>query len=231
MLLHIFKYLLCCCLVIGPGLLYGQKGFQWGINYQYGAALNVHPTNEMVWPPSDISTPSLFFHLNAGEQKLGLLVLMGWRSEVIRFHLLDRFYLKQRNTGIDFKLQCTLPLSNRSTIGLGMSPRILSKSTYMTEYKNELNNTFYGEHTFVPANYNGLNKINAALSLSYYYRFANRWQLSAHLDYDMLTTHKDDLSTAFLFDESFNYKDKFVNGRLASISLALGFIIQQKSFD
>ena len=95
----------------------------------------------------------------------------------------------------------------------------------------ELNNTFYGESTFVPENYNGLNKVNAALSLSFYYRFAKRWQFSAHLDHDMLATHKDDLSTAFLFDESFNYQDKFVNGRLTSLSLALGFILKQNTLN
>lgn len=231
MLLRLVKYVLCCCLVFGCSVLYGQKDYQLGISYQYGAALNLHPTNDKVWPPSDVSVPALFFQLNPGVNKLGFRVMMGWRTEAIRFHVLERFYLKQRNSGLDFKLQCTLPLSDKTTLALGMSPRLLTKSTYMTEYKNELNNAFYGESTFVPEQYNGLNKVNAALSLSFYYRFAKRWQFSAHLDHDMLATHKEDLSTAFLFDESFNYQDKYVNGRLTSLSLALAFIIKSHSFN
>lgn len=207
----------------------GQKNFQWGLNYQYGAALNLHHTNDKVWPPSDISVPSLFFDLNAGENKLGIRATLGWRREDIRFHILERFYLKQTNKGVEMKLQCTVPISSKSSIALGMAPRIISKSDYMTEYKNELNNTFYGESTFVPQGYNGLNTLNAALSFSYYYQFAKRWQVSLHLDHDMLTTHKDDISTAFLFDESFNYEERFINGRLTSVSLALAFII--KSYD
>jgi len=207
----------------------GQKNFQWGLNYQYGAALNLHHTNDKAWPPSDISVPSLFFHLNAGENKLGIRATLGWRSEDIRFHILERFYLKQTNKGVEMKLQCTVPISSKSSIALGMAPRIISKSDYMTEYKNELNNTFYGESAFVPQGYDGLNKLNAALSFSYYYQFAKRWQVSIHLDHDMLTTHKDDISTEFLFDESFNYEEHFINGRLTSVSLALAFII--KSYD
>lgn len=207
----------------------GQKTFQWGLSYQYGAALNLHHTNDKAWPPSDISVPALFFHLNAGDNRLGLRATLGWRKEDIRFHVLERFYLKQTNNGVEIKLQCTLPISSKSSIALGMAPRFISRSEYMTEYKNELNNTFYGESTFVPEDYIGLNKLNVALSFSYYYQFAKRWQVSFHLDHDMLTTHKDDISTAFLFDESFNYEERFINGRLTSVSLALAFII--KSYD
>lgn len=224
------KRLLPTCFLISAFALVAsdvcaQKDFLVGVQYQYGAALNTHHTNEKVWPPTDVSVPAVFFHLNAGEGKLGLRASVGWRREDVRFHIIDRFFLRQTNRGVEFKLQCTLPVSPSGTIALGMSPRILSKSTYLTEYKNELNNSFYDASVFKLVGYDGLNKLNASLSLSYYHNFAERWQLSIHIDHDMLTTHKDDLTTSFLFDQQALVPGKYINGRLTSLSMALGFII------
>jgi len=203
-----------------------QREIHLGIAYNYGAAFNFHNTNKKPWPPGDVSVPSLFFHLDAGKNKLGIRASLGLRREDIRYHILDRFYLKQTNSGIELKLQCLLPITDKSTIALGFAPRLLFRSYYETEYKNELNNTFYGQTTFVPEEYNGLNKINSSLAFSWYYDFAKRWQASLHLDYDVLNIHRDDISTAFLFDESANYEERYINARLTSIALGLSFLIK-----
>lgn len=203
-----------------------QREIHIGISYNYGAAFNFHNTNKKPWPPGDVSVPSLFFHLDAGKNKLGIRASLGLRREDIRYHILDRFYLKQTNSGIELKLQCLLPITDKSTIALGFAPRLLFRSYYETEYKNELNNTFYGQSTFIPEDYNGLNKINSSLAFSWYYDFAKRWQASFHLDYDVLNIHRDDIGTAFLFDESAKYEERYINARLTSLALGLAFLIK-----
>ena len=223
---HLRLVLLFGVLLFTQGLtvsMSAQTTLQLGIHYQYGAAFNLHPTNSKKWFPTDVSVPALFFHLKNNKNQLGLRAALGWRKEEIRFHLMDRFYLHQSNQAIDCKIQCTLPLSARGTIALGFAPRWIYRSHYFTEYKNELNNTFYGDTPFDLYGYKGNNPFNASIALSYYYQITKRWLLSIHLDHDVLNAHQNDLDTSFLYDTPNRNLARSVNGRLTAVSLALGF--------
>lgn len=210
-----------------PGLLVGQKRVELGIAYNYGAAFNFHQSNKKKWPPTDASTPALFFHLDAGQNQLGLRASLGWRKEEIRFHVVDRFYMKQTNNSLELKLQPTLHISSNSYIALGFAPRILVKTSYQTEYKNELTKSFYGESSFSFGQDENLNKFNSSIALSWYYNFAKHWQASAHLDYDVINIHKDDIGTGFLLDTSFRSLERHINARLTCVSIGLGFFLHR----
>src|SRR5262245_61894875 len=92
-----------------------------GFYYSYGANFNFHPLNDSPADPSDGSSLGIYYHLDNGNGALGFRSAVAWKTLDIKFPV-PGGKLFNHMRSIELRLQCTLPVSAKSFVFLGLSP-------------------------------------------------------------------------------------------------------------
>ncbi len=166
----------------------------FGMAYSYGACFNTHRSNDQPFKPSDGSTVGCYYHLDNGVKALGFRATFSWRSNDIEFPIVDHLSIMNNLKSLELKLQCILPVSEKSSFALGMAPRMIFRSKFSKLYYNSGRRTTYEEQIAMTGEGIDLNELNSALCISWIYRVSKHFHFALNLDQDMLTQFRKDAS-------------------------------------
>ncbi len=166
----------------------------FGMSYSYGACFNSHHSNNKPFKPSDGSTIGCYYHLDNGLKALGFKATFSWRSNDIEFPIADHLSIMNNLKSLELKLQCVLPVSEKSSFALGMAPRMIFRSKFSKLYFNSSRQTTYEEQIAMNGEGIDLNQLNSALCISWIYRVSKHFHFALNLDQDMLTQFRKDAS-------------------------------------
>jgi|JI10StandDraft_1071094.scaffolds.fasta_scaffold03933_10 hypothetical protein len=188
-----------------------------GAYYSFGGSFNSHKTNDHKFRPSDGSTFGVYYHLENGENALGFRAAFAWRSDDVEFPIIDHFSIVNNTKSLELKLQCMLPISARSSIALGMAPRLVFHSKFSRLYYNTGRHATYEEQFSMSSANIDMNELNSALCLSWYFRISKHFQFGLNLDQDMITLYKSDAITLpvdYTEPLAFNARLTYLSGSL-----------------
>lgn len=180
-----------------------QKQWHYGAYYSYGAAFNFHGTNQKPMTPSDVSSLGVHASLDNGEKALGFQTALGLRWNDLRYGLGDNYYMDNNIKWLELRLMCSLPLNKKSTIALGMAPRLAMHYSWSFVYSNRTGGgqTEYDQTINSESN---INALNSAIVLAYQYQLHKHWFFYLNAEQDIQQT--------FAQDVVFKNYDTAVNG-------------------
>jgi hypothetical protein len=196
---------------------YVAQESHFGGFYQYGATLNFDKSNNKTFRPQDGSSAGIFYQLENGEKALGFRASLSARWNDIRWNVDEQVYILNKSRSVELKLQCTLRLDQKNSIGLGMAPRIVTHSGFALGAESSANGTTYDHNQEIQGLSSNLNELNSALCLSWYHDFNRIVAFGLHADADMLPFFEEQV--AIPLDALGNKRS--VNVHLASLSLSL----------
>lgn len=189
----------------------------FGLNYSYGPSFNFHRVNSQPFRPGDCFAVGGFYHLETGEKSLGFRAELNWRRVSFSLQTASQTRINNEADCVELKIQCTLPLSPRSTLALGMAPRIVQHARSSVEYKQRsggVTSEFEQEVPIPPGSINGL---NTSLGLSYYYSVSRHFSLCLQADQDLMTYFSQDMLPSDFGSAS----ESRINARLTCICAGL----------
>jgi len=217
------RTVLLCLLCIAPFVSYTQDKWHYGAFYGYGAYFNFHKSNSHTMRPSDGSSIGVFLQLDKGEKALGFRTSLARRANDMRFAIADHTELLNNAKSLELKLQCTLPLTSKSTVALGIAPRLVYRSDISIEYTNDANGMHYSAGQSITTSQDSINRLNSCLSISWYYNISSHWSCALNLDQDMLPLYQHDVIFTDGMDNTPLQHPVAINARLTGISASLIF--------
>jgi hypothetical protein len=215
------RTLLASLFILSSCALHAQQS-HFGLFYNYGAHFNIHPSNSHVMQPADGSSLGMYYHLDNGVKALGFRATFAWRWNDVRYEITDHTYVINSQQALELKLQCVLPISNKNSFALGISPRMITNSSFSLGYSNRNGGHSYEEEVGL-TNYEGdLNELNSALAASWYHQFSPHFCFALHMDQDMLTFYRD----AVTFPKTTGLENQRLNARLTSLTASLIFTVK-----
>ena len=165
-----------------------------GLFYSYGASFNFHHSTKQLIRPTDGSAIGGYFQLNNGNQALGFRASLSWCHNDAVFPISEQLAIRGFQEAAELKLQCTLPLSSRSSLAIGIAPSIITSTRMILEYKNRSNGSVYGEQHALQTPEQDINELNSALCFSWYYQVRGRFYTGLHIDQDMLKLYQKNVT-------------------------------------
>ncbi len=167
--------------------------------------------------PTDGSAVGGFFQLSNGNKALGFRASLEWCRNDALFRISDETAIRNYQGAAELKLQCTLPISARSKIALGIAPSIITSTRMVLEFRNKSNGTIYGEQHTLQTTDGELNELNSSLCISWFYQIRGRFSIGLHADQDMLKLYDQNIAIKQLEgtdDRTFNFRRTFVSASM-----------------
>jgi hypothetical protein len=169
-----------------------QKSWHYGAYYSFGAAFNFHSSNQKPIIPSDVSSLGVHYSLDNGEKALGFQTAVGLKWNDLRYGLGDNYYMDNNIKWLELRLMCSLPMNKKSTIALGMAPRIALNYSWSFVYANRTGGgqTEYDQTINSESN---INALNSAIVLTYQYQLHKHCFFHLNAEQDILQTFNEDV--------------------------------------
>lgn len=206
--------------------LVAQKKWHYGAYYSFGAAFNVNQTNGSPLKPSDGSSFGLLCRLENGKKALGFQAGLATKLNDVRHEIKDNYFLDIGFRAWELRLQCTLPVSSRSSFALGIAPRVVYRHSFSMVYRNTSNGAQSEYDISIKNEHADLNELNSAIIFSWQYELHKHWFFHLNIDQDIQKGYANDV----LFENYDAYRNGeeaiHVNTLLTSITGSIVFLVK-----
>lgn len=203
-----------------------QKEWHYGAYYSFGAAFNLHNSNDHLLKPTDGSNIGIMARLDNGNKSLGFQAGLGIKWNDVRHKLEDNFYLDNNFRSWELRLQIVTPAGKKSRFALGLAPRLVYKHDFSLVYLNSANGAQSEYDIQIKNDKADLNELNSAIIFSWQYELHKHWFFHLNVDQDIQTGYAVDV----LFENYDSTQNDEVpiqiNSLLAGISGSIVFLVK-----
>lgn len=217
------RFLIQFCFIFLPFFAFSQKTWHFGAAYSFGGAWNFHTTNSTPARPSDVSNLGFIARLENDGKSLGFQAGVHMRWNEVRNHLRDNYYLDNSFSALELRLQLVLPLSSKSSVAMGLAPRMVLRNNFSIVYSSRSNGSQAESELEIPDSNADLNELNSSLVFSYQYRLHKRWHFFLNVESDIQPVYAENVKFEN-YDLSLNNEPEVsINSLLTSVSGSIVF--------
>ena len=206
--------------------LVAQKQWHYGAYYSVGAAFNLNKTNGTPLKPSDGSSIGLLCRLENGNKALGFQAGLATKWNDVKHEIEKNYFLDIGFRAWELRLQCTLPISSRSSFAFGIAPRVVYRHSFSIVYLNAYSGAQTENEISIKNENADLNELNSAIIFSWQYALHKHWFFHLNIDQDIQKGYADDVLFEN-FDAHITGEESIhVNTFLTSITGSIVFLVK-----